>query len=114
LTNDRLGVPSIPDDIAKELTKYKKKTLEELREVSMTSYLRDNVKYNIHQHYDNEWIQMSVRNLVNLYENADCPLMRSHYEDWYTVALFGSCIDFCVRDMRLGTDVKRSLLFFFF
>jgi hypothetical protein len=110
LTDDRLGVPSIPADIAKELSKYGKKTLEEFREVSMTSYLRDNAKYNVHQHYDNEWIQMSVRNLVNLYENTDFPLARSHYEDWFTVALFGSCIDFCMRDMRLGTDVKRSFI----
>ncbi|KAF0399780.1 c2h2-type zinc finger transcription factor [Gigaspora margarita] len=108
LTDDRLGVPSIPVDIAKELSTYKKKTLEELRKVSMTSYLQDNVKYNIHQHYDNEWIQLAVRNLVNLYENTDCPLMRNQYEDWYTVALFGSCLDFCFRDMRLGTDIKRT------
>ncbi|CAG8658670.1 11305_t:CDS:2, partial [Racocetra persica] len=108
LTVDRLGVPPIPTDIAKKLSTYKKKTLKELREVSMTSYLRDNVKYNIHQHYDDEWIQLSIRNLVNLYENTDCPLMRNHYEDWYTVALFGSCIDFCFRDMWLGTDIKRT------
>ncbi|CAG8635101.1 9257_t:CDS:10 [Funneliformis mosseae] len=108
LTNDRLGVPPIPADIAKELSKYGKKTLEEFREVSMTSYLQNNVKYNVHQHYDNEWIQMSVRNLVNLYENTDCPLLQNQYEDWYTVALFGSCIDLCLRDMRLGTDIKRT------
>ncbi|CAG8836109.1 5247_t:CDS:2, partial [Gigaspora margarita] len=108
LTYDRLGAPSIPVDIAKELLTYKKKILKELRKVSMASYLQDNVKYNIHQHYDNEWIQLSVRNLVNLYENTDCPLMSNQYEDWYTVALFESCIDFCLRDMRLGTDIKRT------
>ncbi|KAF0488436.1 c2h2-type zinc finger transcription factor [Gigaspora margarita] len=108
LTYDRLGAPSIPVDIAKELSTYKKKILKELRKVSMASYLQDNVKYNIHQHYNNEWIQLSVRNLVNLYENTDCPLMSNQYEDWYTVALFGSCIDFCLRDMQLGTDIKRT------
>lgn len=113
MTDDRLGVPSIPADIAKELSKYVKTTLEEFREVSMSSYLQDNAKYNVHQHYDYEWIQMSVRSLVNLYENTDCPLTRYHYEDWYTVALFGSCIDFCFRDLRLGTDIKRSFITFF-
>ncbi|CAI2194631.1 18378_t:CDS:2, partial [Funneliformis geosporum] len=30
------------------------------------------------------------------------------YEYWYTVALFGACIDVAYRDAKLGTDVKRS------
>ncbi|RGB21728.1 hypothetical protein C1646_731896 [Rhizophagus diaphanus] len=108
LIEDRLGLPVNPAHIAKELSKYAKKTLRELRQIVMTPYLQDYVEYDAQQHYDLEWIQTSVRTLTNLYENTDHPLARSHYEDWFTVALFGSCIDFCMRDMRLGTDIKRT------
>ncbi|CAG8818998.1 2114_t:CDS:2, partial [Cetraspora pellucida] len=66
-------------------------------------------KYDIRKHYDKEWIQMSMRTLCNLYENTDSPMIRCQCEDWYTVAIFGSCIDFCVRDTQLGTAfVKRT------
>lgn len=103
-----MGLPTNPAHIVKELSKYAKKTLRELRQTVMTSYLQDDVEYDAQQHYDMEWIQTSVRTLTNLYENTDHPLARSHYDDWFTVALFGSCIDFCMRDMRLRTDIKRT------
>ena len=48
----------------------------------------------------------------HLYENEGLLLMQNQYEDWYTVALFGNCIDLCMRDPCLGADVKRYLLFF--
>ncbi|CAG8530416.1 17627_t:CDS:10, partial [Acaulospora morrowiae] len=105
LTEDRIGVPIISHDIAKELARYEKNTLEGLRIVTMTSFLKE--KYDIRKHYDKEWIQLAVRTLVNLYENIDAPLIRAQCEHWYTVALLGTCIDFCLRDIRLGTDVKR-------
>ncbi|CAG8639785.1 20349_t:CDS:2, partial [Dentiscutata erythropus] len=105
---DRLGVPSLPQEIAKELARYGKKSLEELRKIVNTPYLQDGVVYDVQQHYDLEWIQMSVRTLVNLYENMDSPLVRNQYEDWFTVALFGACIDMCMRTAQLGTDVKRT------
>ncbi|CAG8504367.1 10506_t:CDS:2, partial [Scutellospora calospora] len=78
LTKDRIGVPIILHDIIKELAKYKK-----------------------------EWIQLAIRTLVNLYENMNSSLIRTQYEHWFTVALLGTCIDFCLRDIRLGTDIKR-------
>jgi hypothetical protein len=74
----------------------------------MTSYFQDHVEYDVQQHYDMEWIQMSVRTLTNLYENTDHSLAQSYYED-FTVAFFRSCIDFCMKDMQLRTDIKRSL-----
>lgn len=108
LTVDRLGVPSIPQDIAKELARYGKKSLGELRKIVTTPYLQDGVTYDVQQHYDLEWIQLAVRALVNLYENTDSPLVRNQYEDWFTVALFGACIDTCMRNAQLGTDVNRT------
>ncbi|CAH1765183.1 12484_t:CDS:2 [Entrophospora sp. SA101] len=36
----------------------------------------------------------------------NAPLIRIQYEHWFTVALLGTCIDFCLRDIRLGTDIK--------
>ncbi|CAI2191189.1 5609_t:CDS:10 [Funneliformis geosporum] len=90
LTKDKIGVPSIPCDIAKELAKYGKKREE----------------YDVNKHHGQEWIQMAMRTLCNLYGNVDAPLIRSQYEDWFTVALFGTCIDFCIRE--LGTDIKRA------
>ncbi|CAG8736910.1 13592_t:CDS:10, partial [Acaulospora morrowiae] len=106
LTKDRIGVSPVPCDIIKELMKYGNKTLEEIRTIVMTTYLKDGEKYNVHKHYDQEWIQMAMRTLCNLYENIDAPLIRNQYEDWFTIALFGTCIDFCIRDIRLGTDIK--------
>ncbi|CAG8629254.1 15736_t:CDS:10, partial [Funneliformis mosseae] len=108
LTKDRIGVPDVPSEIVKEMAKYGKKTLKELRTIVMTSYLKDDETYDISKHYDKEWIQTAMRALCNLYENMDSPLIRSQYEDWYTVSLFGSCIDFCIRDAQLGTDIKRT------
>jgi hypothetical protein len=89
------------------MAKYGKKTVEELRTIVMTTYLKDEETYDFRKHYNKEWIQVAMRALCNLYENTDCPLIRNQYEDWYTVALFGSCIDFCFRDSQLGTDIKR-------
>ncbi|RIA83882.1 hypothetical protein C1645_860121 [Glomus cerebriforme] len=108
LTVDRLGVPSIPQDIAKELARYGKKSLGKLRKIVTTPYLQDGVTYDVQQHYDLEWIQLAVRALVNLYENTDSPLVRNQYEDWFTVALFGACIDTCMRNAQLSTDVNRT------
>jgi hypothetical protein len=78
----------------------------------MTSYLEDGEKYDAHKHHDQEWIQLAMRILVNLYENVDSPLTRTQYEDWFTVALFGTCIDFFIRDHQLGTDIKRLAIFY--
>ncbi|CAG8515228.1 12442_t:CDS:2 [Ambispora leptoticha] len=108
LTEDRIKVPAVPLEIAKELARYGKKTLSELRNSVMTSYLQDGTIYDINKHYNQEWIQMAVRTLVNLYENIDSPLIRNQYENWFTVALFGMCIDLCMRDIQLGTDIKRT------
>ncbi|RHZ46207.1 hypothetical protein Glove_629g20 [Diversispora epigaea] len=107
LTKDRIGVPPISQEITKELARYGKSTLEDLRTKTMTSYLEEE-KYDICKHYDKEWIQLAIRTLVNLYENINAPLIRTQYEDWFTVALLGMCIDFCLRDIRLGTDIKRT------
>ncbi|CAG8722892.1 8006_t:CDS:2, partial [Cetraspora pellucida] len=106
LTKDRIGVPSVPRDIAEELAKYGSKTLKELRTKVMKSYLKDEEEYDVQKHYNREWIQMTMRTLCNLFENIDTPLVRTQYEDWFTVAFFGTCIDFCVRDAQLGTDIK--------
>ncbi|GES90847.1 C2H2-type zinc finger transcription factor [Rhizophagus clarus] len=108
LTKDPIGVPPVPRDIAKELTKYGKKTLKELRAIAMASYLKEEEEYDVNKHYEQEWIQMATRTLCNLYENVDAPLIRSQYEDWFTVSLFGTCIDFCIRDIQLGTDINRT------
>ncbi len=112
LTQDRIGIPSIPRDIAKELTKYGKDTLEDLRTAVMTSYLEDGEKYDTRKHRDQEWVQLAMRILVDLYENVNSPLTRTQYENWFTVALFGTCIDFFIRDHQLGTDIKRSTIFY--
>jgi len=107
LTEDRIGIPFISRDIALELAKYGKNTLEDLRTAVMKSYLEDGEKYDVRKHYDQEWVQLAMRMLANLYENVDSPLTRTQYEDWFTVALFGACIDFLIRDHQLGTDIKR-------
>ncbi|CAB4378458.1 unnamed protein product [Rhizophagus irregularis] len=78
LTEDRIRIPGVPREIGEEL------------------------------HYNQEWIQMAVRTLVNLYENIDAPLIRNQYENWFTVAFFGTCIDLCMRDIQLCTDIKRT------
>ncbi|CAG8448703.1 11723_t:CDS:10 [Funneliformis caledonium] len=85
LTEDRIRFPAVPHEIAKELMRYRKTTLSELRNSVMTSYLQDGTIYNINKHYDQEWIQMA-----------------------FTAAFFGTCIDFCMRDIQLGTDIKRT------
>ncbi|CAG8584893.1 2685_t:CDS:10 [Diversispora eburnea] len=108
LTKDRIEVPSFPRDIAEELAKYGSKSLKELRTKVMKSYLKEEEEYDVHKHYNREWIQMTMRTLCNLYENVDTPLVRTQYEDWFTVALFGTCIDFCIRDAQLGTDTSRN------
>jgi hypothetical protein len=53
------------NELTKELVRYGKKTLSELRNSVMTSYLQDGTTYDINKHYNQEWIQMA---LVNLYK----------------------------------------------
>ncbi|CAG8658003.1 8841_t:CDS:2, partial [Paraglomus brasilianum] len=60
LMKDRIGIPSISLDIAKELAKYDKNTLEDLCATVMTSYLKDGEKYDAHKHHDQEWIQLAI------------------------------------------------------
>lgn len=112
LTEDRIRIPGVPREIGEELVRYGKKTLSELRNSVLTSYLQDGTIYDINKHYNQEWIQMAVRTLVNLYENIDAPLIRNQYENWFTVAFFGTCIDLCMRDIQLCTDIKRFNHFF--
>ncbi|RHZ45874.1 hypothetical protein Glove_645g35 [Diversispora epigaea] len=50
LTKDRIGVPIISHDIIKELARYEKGTLEDLRTVTMKSFLEEE-KYDIRKHY---------------------------------------------------------------
>ncbi|CAB5389374.1 unnamed protein product [Rhizophagus irregularis] len=69
LTEDRIGVPSVPSDIVKEMARYGKKTVEELRITVMTTYLKDKERYDICKHFNQEWVQMTMRTLCNLYEN---------------------------------------------
>ncbi|CAG8603815.1 10206_t:CDS:2 [Cetraspora pellucida] len=108
LTKDNLGIPQVPLNIAKEIARYGNKNLEQLRKTVMESYLPSDVSYDNDQHSDLEWIQMAIRTIVHLYENGNSPLQRNQYEYWYTIVLFGTCIDMLFRDSKLGTDVKRS------
>ena len=78
----------------------------------MKTYLKNDENYDTNLHYDYEWVHLSVRSIINLWENKDSPLAHPQYENWYSVNLFGSCLDFCFRDFKLGTDVKRLLFFF--
>ena len=98
MTQDRIGIPSIPRDIAKELSRYGKDSLEDLRTAVMTSYLNDDEKYDVRKHHNQEWVQLAIR------------ITRTQYENWFTVALFGACIDFFIRDHQLGTDIKRLII----
>nr|CAG8453938.1 5251_t:CDS:2 [Entrophospora candida] len=63
LTNDRIGIPTIPDEIAKELSKYAKNSLKELHDIVMNSYLECGINYDVKKHYDLEWIQITIRTL---------------------------------------------------
>ncbi|CAG8789364.1 1639_t:CDS:2, partial [Racocetra fulgida] len=107
---DRLSVPSLSQEIASELTRYGTKSLGELREIVTAPYLQDGDVYDVQKHYNLEWIQMSIRALVNLYENMDSPLARSQYEDWFTVALFGTCIDISNRKNRNRPSNERKFM----
>ncbi|RIB18984.1 hypothetical protein C2G38_2036455 [Gigaspora rosea] len=106
LTKDPIGIPPISHEIAKE-NEVQKKSLKELRAVVMEPYLKEKEEYDVNKHYEQEWTQMALRTLCNLYENVDAPLISSQYEDWFTITLFGTCIDFCFRDIQLSTDIKR-------
>ncbi|CAG8600424.1 11578_t:CDS:10, partial [Acaulospora morrowiae] len=109
LTEDRIRIPAVPCEIGEELVRYgKKKTLSELRNSVLTSYLKDGAIYDINKHYNQEWIQMVLRTLVNLYENLDSSLIRNQYENWFTVTFLETFIDLCMRDIQLCTDIKRT------
>jgi hypothetical protein len=108
LVKDQNGVSSIPCDIAEELSKYRSKTLKELCTKVMKSYLKDDEEYDVQKHYNQEWIQMTMRTLCNLFKNIDTPLVlvRTQYEDWFMVALFGN---WCERGMPHEGSVSLPL-----
>nr|CAG8433695.1 5502_t:CDS:10 [Entrophospora candida] len=80
-----IGIPTIPDEIAKELSKYAKNSLKELHDIVMNSYLECGINYDVKKHYDLEWIQITIRTLVNLYENINSPLIKDQYEILFVV-----------------------------
>ncbi|CAB5373700.1 unnamed protein product [Rhizophagus irregularis] len=102
------SLPPVDYEIGKELAKYMKDDLAQLREEVMRSLLKVNEIYDPMEHYFKEWIQITMRHLCNLYENPSAPLCRDQYEDWFTVNLFGNCFDFLMRHPKMSTDIKRT------
>ncbi|PKY60594.1 hypothetical protein RhiirA4_484473 [Rhizophagus irregularis] len=78
------SLPPVDYEIGKELAKYVKDDLAQLREEVMRSFLKVNEVYDPMEHYFKEWIQITMRHLCNLYENPSAPLCRDQYEDWFT------------------------------
>ncbi|CAG8603899.1 5675_t:CDS:2 [Cetraspora pellucida] len=101
-------LPSVEYEVGKELAKYMKENLIELRQEVMCNFLKEGEVYDPKEHYIKEWIQLTLRHLCNLYENLSFPLCREQYEDWFTVNLFGICFDFLMRHPRMSTDIKRT------
>ncbi|CAI2191543.1 2590_t:CDS:2, partial [Funneliformis geosporum] len=61
LTEDRIRISAVLREIREELVIYgKKKTLSELYNSVLTSYLQDRTIYDINKHYNQEWIQMVI------------------------------------------------------
>ncbi|CAJ0910269.1 11035_t:CDS:1, partial [Entrophospora sp. SA101] len=104
LTQENLEAFEIPDDILEHLKFYNQDTMEGVRSKLMKPYLKNDENYDTNSNYDYEWIHLSIRSVINLWENKDSPLSRTQYENWYSVNLFGSRLDFCFRDYKLGTD----------
>ncbi|CAB4412974.1 unnamed protein product [Rhizophagus irregularis] len=102
------SLPPVDYEIGKELAKYVKDDLAQLREEVMRSFLKVNEVYDPMEHYFKEWIQITMRHLCNLYENPSAPLCRDQYEDWFTVNLFGNCFDLFMRHPKMSTDIKRT------
>ncbi|CAG8744646.1 12546_t:CDS:2, partial [Funneliformis caledonium] len=70
------SLPSVDYEIGKELAKYMKEDLVELRQEVMCNFLKDKEFYDPKKHYLKEWIQVTLRHLCNLYENPSAPLCR--------------------------------------
>ncbi|CAI2193263.1 18042_t:CDS:2, partial [Funneliformis geosporum] len=70
------SLPSVDYEIGKELAKYMKEDLAELRQEVMCNFLKDKEFYDPKEHYLKEWIQVTLRHLCNLYENPSAPLCR--------------------------------------
>ncbi|CAI2192319.1 3665_t:CDS:2, partial [Funneliformis geosporum] len=68
------SLPSVDYEIGKELAKYMKEDLAELRQEVMCNFLKDKEFYDPKEHYLKEWIQVTLRHLCNLYENPSAPL----------------------------------------
>ncbi|CAG8717201.1 8850_t:CDS:2, partial [Funneliformis mosseae] len=94
--------------IGKELAKYMKEDLAQLRQEVMRNFLKEDEVYDPKKHYFKEWIQITLRHLCNLYENPSAPLCREQYKDWFTVNLFGNCFNFLMRHPKMSTDIKRT------
>ncbi|CAJ0627258.1 7873_t:CDS:2 [Entrophospora sp. SA101] len=90
LTQENLEAFEIPDDILEHLKFYNQDTMEGVRSKLMKPYLKNDENYDTNSNYDYEWIHLSIRSVINLWENKDSPLSRTQYENWYSVNLFGS------------------------
>ncbi|CAG8600688.1 9538_t:CDS:2 [Paraglomus occultum] len=101
-------LPSVDYEIGKELAKYMKESLTELRQEVMCNFLKENEIYDPKKHYLKEWIQVTLRLLCNLYENPSAPLCQEQYKDWFSVNLFGNCFDFLMRHPGMSTDTPST------
>ncbi|RUS24362.1 hypothetical protein BC938DRAFT_473702 [Jimgerdemannia flammicorona] len=68
----------------------------------MESYLPAGDAYNVLHHYDQEWVHIAIRWIVNLWENPKKPLARSHLEAWFTANIYSKLVDFGIRDPNMG------------
>ncbi|CAJ0927109.1 14671_t:CDS:2 [Entrophospora sp. SA101] len=107
LTQENLEAFEIPDDILEHLKFYNQDTMEGVRSKLMKPYLKNDENYDTNSNYDYEWIHLSIRSVINLWENKDSPLSRTQYENWYSVNLFGSRLDFCFRTVK-DLDIKNA------
>ncbi|KAL7270930.1 hypothetical protein RUND412_006344 [Rhizina undulata] len=80
----------------------------ELRQIlNSTSYLQENEQYSHEKHCDLEWIELSFRMLLPLYENPNQDLIKEHSEQWFAISIWSVLVDRCLQNLA-GVTLRRG------
>ncbi|CAG8554028.1 17291_t:CDS:10 [Cetraspora pellucida] len=107
MNTNKKSFPSVQDDIKKNVMKYHKKNVSELRKIVMEPYLKDEEVYNPKLHYDLEWIHLVFNKFVIEWEQGVNALAEDNLEAWIVSHVWTFIIDMALKDIE-ETKIGKS------
>ncbi|CAG8516455.1 12343_t:CDS:10 [Dentiscutata heterogama] len=107
LNTNKKSFPGVQDDIKRNVMKYHKRNVSELRQIVMKPYLKDGEVYNPKSHYDLEWIHLVFNKFVIEWEQGVNALAEDNLEAWIVSHVWTFIVDMALKDIE-ETKIGKS------